>query len=246
MNSAHAPGRRAQVRLNRQYEVRTRGEKGYERAPRGCGASGRCYSPHAVLHRARCRAPQDDSDQNTRDPIRAITTFSRRSSSATALNEVNGNQDTYDTFVNLGSGVRLFDYTLDMRSLNHQGSFLRRSEFQQLRLWRRSERRFAAAHRQEQMVRLPPAVPARQEFLGLQPLRQSAESRATEPGGFADDRLHRQPAYSRASGPSGLLLESVHAARQFGCIARSRAPHAGLRPDALPAIPRAIPPGLFA
>ena len=39
------------------------------------------------------------------------------------LNEVNGNQDTYDTFVNLGSGVRLFDYTLDMRSLNHQGVF---------------------------------------------------------------------------------------------------------------------------
>ena len=37
------------------------------------------------------------------------------------LNEVNGNQDTYNTFVNLGSGVRLFDYTVDMRSLNHQG-----------------------------------------------------------------------------------------------------------------------------
>ncbi len=36
-------------------------------------------------------------------------------------NEVNGNRDTYDTFINLGSGVRLFDYTLDMRSLNHQG-----------------------------------------------------------------------------------------------------------------------------
>jgi hypothetical protein len=36
-------------------------------------------------------------------------------------NEVNGNQDTYDTFINLGSGVRLFDYTLDMRSLNHNG-----------------------------------------------------------------------------------------------------------------------------
>ena len=39
------------------------------------------------------------------------------------LNEVNGNQDTYNTFVNLGSGVRLFDYTLNMRSLNHQGIF---------------------------------------------------------------------------------------------------------------------------
>ena len=36
-------------------------------------------------------------------------------------NEINGNKDTYDTFINLGSGVRLFDYSLDMRSLNHQG-----------------------------------------------------------------------------------------------------------------------------
>ncbi len=37
------------------------------------------------------------------------------------LNEVSGNYDTYDTFVNLQSGFRLFDYTLDMRSLNHNG-----------------------------------------------------------------------------------------------------------------------------
>ena len=34
---------------------------------------------------------------------------------------INGNQDTYDTFVNLGSGLRLLDYTLSMRSINHQG-----------------------------------------------------------------------------------------------------------------------------
>ena len=34
---------------------------------------------------------------------------------------INGNTDTYDTFVNLGSGLRLFDYTLDMRSLDHKG-----------------------------------------------------------------------------------------------------------------------------
>ena len=34
---------------------------------------------------------------------------------------INGNTDTYDTFVNLGSGLRLFDYTLDMRSLDHNG-----------------------------------------------------------------------------------------------------------------------------
>jgi hypothetical protein len=34
---------------------------------------------------------------------------------------INGNIDTYDTFVNLGPGLRLFDYTLDMRSLDHNG-----------------------------------------------------------------------------------------------------------------------------
>ena len=35
--------------------------------------------------------------------------------------EINGNQNTYDTFENLGSGLRLFDYTLEMRSLDHKG-----------------------------------------------------------------------------------------------------------------------------
>jgi len=36
-------------------------------------------------------------------------------------NQVNGNINTYNTFENLGSGVRLFDYTLAMRSLDHNG-----------------------------------------------------------------------------------------------------------------------------
>src|SRR6202050_4516172 len=35
--------------------------------------------------------------------------------------EINGNLNTYDTFENLGSGLRLFDYTLQMRSINHNG-----------------------------------------------------------------------------------------------------------------------------
>ena len=35
--------------------------------------------------------------------------------------EINGNKDTYDTFENLGSGLRLFDFSLEMRSLDHQG-----------------------------------------------------------------------------------------------------------------------------
>ncbi len=36
---------------------------------------------------------------------------------------INGNMNNYDTFDNLQSGWRLFDYTLNMRSLNHQGIF---------------------------------------------------------------------------------------------------------------------------
>jgi hypothetical protein len=35
--------------------------------------------------------------------------------------EINGNINTYDTFENLGSGLRLFDSTLEMRSLDHNG-----------------------------------------------------------------------------------------------------------------------------
>lgn len=36
---------------------------------------------------------------------------------------IGGNIDNYDTFENLGSGVRLFDYTLNMRSVDHKGLF---------------------------------------------------------------------------------------------------------------------------
>jgi hypothetical protein len=38
------------------------------------------------------------------------------------VNAVNGDKDTYDTFINLGQGVRLFDYSLDMRSIDHKGA----------------------------------------------------------------------------------------------------------------------------
>jgi hypothetical protein len=54
---------------------------------------------------------KDSGDYNVQQSIEA----GYRSSS------INGNIDTYDTFVNLGSGLRLFDYTLDMRSLDHNG-----------------------------------------------------------------------------------------------------------------------------
>src|ERR1019366_10691791 len=34
---------------------------------------------------------------------------------------ITGNGDTFDTFVDLNTGLRLLDYTMNMRSLNHQG-----------------------------------------------------------------------------------------------------------------------------
>lgn len=73
-----------------------------------------------VLFTAPLSCAQDDSNQGKgiqsgNYNIQQTIEFGYRA------NEVNGNQDTYDTFVNLGSGVRLFNYTLDMRSLNHQG-----------------------------------------------------------------------------------------------------------------------------
>src|SRR5271157_5890578 len=34
---------------------------------------------------------------------------------------IGGNMNNYNTFIHLADGVRLFDYTLDMRSLDHNG-----------------------------------------------------------------------------------------------------------------------------
>src|ERR1700683_1317020 len=42
---------------------------------------------------------------------------------------INGNINTYDTFVNLGSGLRLFDYQRDIRSLVDNGRWSKRVTF---------------------------------------------------------------------------------------------------------------------
>jgi len=68
-----------------------------------------------------CRA-QDTSAEDTGIDrgdyhIQQSVEFGIRASS------VDGNMDTYNTFVNLGTGVRLLDYSLDMRSRDHRGFF---------------------------------------------------------------------------------------------------------------------------
>src|ERR1700685_1354776 len=71
--------------------------------------------PCAPLSRAQNGAGEtkgiDSGDYNIQQSVEA----GYRTSS------INGNINTYDTFVNLGSGLRLFDYTLDMRSKEHNG-----------------------------------------------------------------------------------------------------------------------------
>ncbi|MGA2813138.1 MAG: hypothetical protein ABSG16_17180 [Candidatus Acidiferrum sp.] len=62
---------------------------------------------------------QDDAQQspgmNSGDyNIHQTIEFGYRSSN------INGNMNTYDTFENLGSGLRLFDFNLSMRSIDHQ------------------------------------------------------------------------------------------------------------------------------
>ncbi|MGH9739087.1 MAG: hypothetical protein ACRD4X_10945 [Candidatus Acidiferrales bacterium] len=76
-----------------------------------------------VLALAPCGRAQDDGGAATQGVDSGNYNVQQTIDFGYRANEVNGNYDTYDTFVNLGSGVRLFDYTLDMRTLNHNGLF---------------------------------------------------------------------------------------------------------------------------
>jgi len=76
-----------------------------------------------VLALAPCGLAQDDGDAATQGIDSGNYNVQQSIDFGYRLNEVGGSYDTYDTFVNLQSGVRLFDYTLDMRSLNHNGLF---------------------------------------------------------------------------------------------------------------------------
>ena len=88
---------------------------------------------------------------------------------------INGNIDTYDTFVNLGSGLRLFDYTLDMRSLDHNGFLFDNLNFSNFGYGGDPNDVTRLRIDKNKCVRLSSAVSPGQEFLGLQPAGESAE-----------------------------------------------------------------------
>ena len=131
---------------------------------------------------------------------------------------IGGNQNNYDTFENLQSGMRLFDFSLDMHSINHQGIAFDNLTFtnfgyggdpnnvSRLHIDKNKWFDFRAMFRRNT------------EFLELQFAGESAESREFK---------------------SGDCRGQLAAGAQF------IAPHAGLRSDAAAAITSAIPAGIF-
>ena len=88
------------------------------------------------LMSAKAQAQQSDQAltwAQTSDPSQASAESKSKTTGNYTVNQslefgyrdslINGNIANYDTFENLGSGLRLFNYTVDMHSINHQGPF---------------------------------------------------------------------------------------------------------------------------
>ncbi len=133
-------------------------------------------------------------------------------------NWINGNQNNYDTFVNLGSGMRLFDYTLDMRSLDHRGVFFDSLNFSNFGYGGDPNDVTRLRIEKNRWYDFRRRVPAGQEFLELQPAGESVE-------------------------PD--FFQSGDSLRQFAARTGPDAAHARLQFDTTAAIEGTIPPGLF-
>ena len=68
------------------------------------------------------------------------------------ITENSGNQQMYDTLVNLQSGPRLLGQELSMQSMKQSGSLFDNLYLSMFGLGRRSERHGAPADREEQVV----------------------------------------------------------------------------------------------
>ena len=91
---------------------------------------------------------QDDSEQskgiNSGDyNIHQTIEFGYRSSN------INGNLNTYNTFENLGSGLRLFDFDVQMHSLDHNGLLFDNLTFSNFGYGGDPNDVYAPAHRKE-------------------------------------------------------------------------------------------------
>ncbi len=88
---------------------------------------------------------------------------------------IGGNINNYNTIENLGSGFRLFDYDLDMRSIDHRGLFFDNLSFHNFGYGGDPNSVSRLRIDKNQMVRLPRDVSARRKLFRLQPAGESAE-----------------------------------------------------------------------
>jgi len=65
---------------------------------------------------------QEDPDEETKGVESGNYNTEQSAETGYRATWIDGNQGNYGTFVNLNSGLRLFDYTLSSRSLNHHGT----------------------------------------------------------------------------------------------------------------------------
>ena len=142
--------------------------------------------------------------------------------------------------------MRLFDYTLNMRSLNHQGVFFDNLNFSnfgyggdpndvsRLHIDKNKWYDFHLLFRRDK------------NFWDYNLLANPLNPASPNPVGSATSGCILSPPTSAHPGLPGYCSNpAMPQANSLHC-ARSGAPHAGLRSDALAAIPRAVPPGLFA
>ena len=132
---------------------------------------------------------------------------------------ISGNNETYDTFVNLGQGVRLFNYTLEMRSIDHRGLLFDNLSFSN----------FGYGGDPNDVSRLHID---KNKWYDFQLLFRRDKN-------FWDYNLFANPLNPATSKPA-IAFDDIAECAGHG------APHAGLQPDAPSAIALAVPPGLFA
>ena len=161
--------------------------------------------------------------------------------------EINGNKDTYDTFENLGSGVRLFDFTLEMRSIDHNGLLFDNLTFSnfgyggdpndvtRLRIEKNKWYDFRMMFRRDK------------NFWDYNLYANPLNPAALNPPGSLDHGLLRGSTHrSFPAGGAFVLFQSGGRANQFPARPGSGAPHAGLRRHAAATIEDPLPAGLFA
>ena len=131
---------------------------------------------------------------------------------------IGGNLNNYDTFENLNSGLRLFDYTVDMRSINHQGIFFDNLSFSN----------FGYGGDPNDVSRLRIEKNKWYDFRAL--FRR-------------DKNIWNYNLLANPLNPASFT--SGDSDRQFAARARFVPPDAGLRSDAVSAIADPLPVGVF-